>query len=190
MPLEVVTLRGSTLVLAAALLVVLPGFAGATGPLPKREWTVAPADMSVGVVREEVFEKSGTIPEHCTPRPLVLCAGPYDPDVDIHFGRTGFRVLTNDTNATLGHDPARHWEYGPYYSYAWLDDARLCESGCKVPNSMYGSAYGNVTVIVYVAGKEKAVPVALDQRDIGLDRPPILQPSCRLTAWYTCISLS
>lgn len=188
--LEAVTLRSYISLVAAALLVITPALVGATGPLPQREVYVAPGNLSISFVRDELSEKQPIIQEECTPRPLVLCVGPYDPDYNIEFGATGVRVLTNDTNATVGHDPARHFAYGPYSMYGGLDDVRICDSGCKVPNSVYGSAQGNVTIVVYYFGKEETVSVALERRDVELDRPPLLQPTCRLSAWYTCISLA
>lgn len=184
---EAVTVRGYTFLVAAALLVVSAGPALATGPIPHKEVTVAPEDLALGVVRDEIFEKQHTIGERCTPRPVVLCVGPYDPDIDIGFGNTGVMVFTNGTNATAGHDPSRHFDYGPYHVYAWLDDMRVCESGCKIPNSVYGHVEGNVTVVVYYAGRELSVPIHLERRDLGLEEPGILAPSCDVAAWYDCL---
>lgn len=164
--------------------------AGATGPVPSKEVYVD-QDISTGFAREGIFEKQEEIPEHCTPRPLVLCAGPYDPDWDVHWGMTGFAVRTNGTNLTAIHDPARHWEYGPYYiEDVLLDDLRLCTSGCQVPNSVYGHAETNLTVVVWVLGEEQRVDYHVQRREIGVNEPGVISRECKLyPRWYDCTTL-
>lgn len=181
-------MRGSFGLMGLALLVALATLVQATAPIAPFEVTVAPEDKDIAFVRSEIFEKNPTIKETCVR--TYVCVGPYDPDIDLEFGRTGARVITNDTNVTLGHDPTRHFTYGPYTFPFIVDDVRVCATGCTFPNSLYASAEAHARVELYILGTEpKSYTANLYRRDVDLEQPTVLAPSCELQRWYDCTPL-
>lgn len=183
-----VTVRGPFGLMSLAVVLAMAAVAQATTPLPPFEKNVAPGNKDIAFVKSEIFEKNPTIEETCVR--TYICAGPYDPDINFKFGKTGARVLTNDTNVTVGHDPTRHFSYGPYTFPFIVDDIRICATGCTFPNAFYAHAEAHVRVELYFMGTEpKVYNVHLYRRDVDLEQPSALAQSCELQRYYECTPL-
>lgn len=156
----------------------------ATAPVAKFERSVAPQDQDVAVVVANVT-LSEELPEICVVR-YVLCVGPFEPQIDVFKGTLGVRATTNDSNLTVGHDPARTVEYGPYAVPTITDDIRICWSGCRLPDSLYASLRTNATFYVYVLHGQQAYAVQVDENVSSVHSPLIPRSWCRYAQNSPC----
>lgn len=130
----------------------IAGSAAGTAPLAAFEKQVGLNNADIAYTRDSLLEKWDDTHEICYRD--IICVGPFDSDIDMEWGKTGARVIANDTYLLVGHDPTRHITYGPYVIPLAFDDFRVCYHGCEITNAFYAGANVNLTLIVYVFGSE------------------------------------
>lgn len=182
---EAVTTRGSLLLVVVCAFLAVSSTAAATSPIPKAERTVGPGDQDIAFLVNSMGEKH-TVDEQCLPRQM-FCIGPFEPDFEAPIGKTGVRFVSNNTTATVGHDPARTVTYGPYAVPTLLtDDVRVCWAGCMVTDSVYARGQANVTFYYYAFGDERRHNVQANHSVDSLHPSVIPRKWCAFAQYSYC----